>query len=56
VPLSGIRELDRDWFGDDERSTWRAMLEHLRWIEEADLSIPPIYSVVYPKPERWAPG
>lgn len=32
------------WFGDDERPTWRAMLEHVRLIEEADLSFPIILS------------
>jgi hypothetical protein len=44
VPLSEIRELDEDWFGEDERPTWRAMLEHVRLIEEADLSFPIILS------------
>jgi hypothetical protein len=40
IPLSQIRELDEVWFGDDERPTWRAMLEHIRLIDEADLSFP----------------
>jgi hypothetical protein len=44
IPLSEIRELDDDWFGEDERPTWRAMLEHMRLIEEADLSFPIILS------------
>jgi hypothetical protein len=44
IPLSQIRELDEDWFGDDERPTWRAMVEHMRLIEEADLSFPIILS------------
>ncbi|HUE84566.1 MAG TPA: hypothetical protein VMO26_00665 [Vicinamibacterales bacterium] len=44
VPLSEIRELDDVWFGDDERPTWRAMLEHIRLIEDADLSFPIILS------------
>lgn len=44
IPLSEIRELDKDWFGEDERPTWRAMLEHMRLIEEADVSFPIILS------------
>ena len=44
VPLRSIRELDEEWFGDDERRTWRAMIEHIRLIEEADLSFPIILS------------
>jgi len=44
VPLSEIRELDEPWFGEDERPTWRAMLEHVRLIDEADLAYPIILS------------
>ena len=44
VPLSAIREIDQDCFGEDEPSTWRAMVEHIRLIEEADLSYPIILS------------
>jgi hypothetical protein len=44
VPLAQIRELDQEWFGDDERPTWRTMLAHIRLIEEADLSFPIILS------------
>ncbi|HEY3043980.1 MAG TPA: hypothetical protein VGJ39_08140 [Vicinamibacterales bacterium] len=44
VPLAAIRELDEVWFGEDERPTWRAMLAHIRLIEEADLSFPIILS------------
>ena len=44
VPLSSIRELDDPWFGSDEPQTWRAMLEHLQLIDEADLSYPIILS------------
>jgi hypothetical protein len=44
VPLSAIRELDEDFFGDDERPTWRTMLGHMRLIDEADLSYPIILS------------
>ena len=38
VPLSAIRELDEKWFGDDVGQTWRAMVEHVRLMDEADLS------------------
>src|SRR5262245_39793825 len=44
IPLSQIQELDEEWLGDDERRTWRAVLEHVRLIEEADLSFPIILS------------
>ncbi len=46
VQLNTIRELDEVyWFsGDDTRPTCRAVLEHTRLIEEADLSIPIILS------------
>jgi hypothetical protein len=44
VPLDQIRELDEEWFGDDERPTWRALLEHVRLIEEGRFSYPIILS------------
>jgi hypothetical protein len=44
VSLSAIRELDENFFGDDEPPTWRNMLSHLRLIDEADLSYPIILS------------
>jgi hypothetical protein len=44
VRLSDIRELDESWSGEDERPTWRAMIEHLHLIEQADLSFPIILS------------
>lgn len=44
IPLSDIPELNEDWFGEDERPTWRAMIEHIGLIEEADLSFPIILS------------
>ena len=44
VPLDSIRELDEPWHGDDEPPTWRAMLEHIRLIDAADLSYPIILS------------
>src|SRR5262245_19180563 len=44
VALLEIRELDQEWSGSDERQTWRAMVEHVKLIEEADLSFPIILS------------
>lgn len=44
VPLSAIRELDEEWFGQEERPTWMAMLEHIRLIESSNLSYPIILS------------
>jgi hypothetical protein len=44
IPLTKIRELDEAWSGDDESATWRAMLEHLKLIDDADLSFPIILS------------
>ncbi|MGH7567799.1 MAG: hypothetical protein ACREL9_02340 [Gemmatimonadales bacterium] len=44
IPLSTIRELDEVWFGEHEAPTWRAMLGHMKLIEEAELSFPIILS------------
>jgi hypothetical protein len=44
IPLSKIRELDEVWAVDDGPQTWRAMVEHLKLIDEADLSFPIILS------------
>ena len=44
VPLREIRELDEEWFGEDEHPTWRAMVDHMRLIEDADGSFPIILS------------
>lgn len=44
ISLSEIRELDEGWFGEDERPTWRAMVEHMRLVEAADLSFPIVLS------------
>ena len=44
MPLAAIRELDQPWLGEDEAPSWRALLEHMRLIEEADLSFPIIRS------------
>jgi len=40
VSLAEIRELDEAWPGDEGPITWRAILEHVRLIDEADLSFP----------------
>jgi hypothetical protein len=44
IPLSRIREFDETWSGEDEPPTWRALLEHMKLIEEADISFPIILS------------
>lgn len=44
IALAQIRELDESCFGGDEEPTWRAMLEHVRLMDEADLSFPVILS------------
>jgi hypothetical protein len=41
VPLSAIRELDELW---SDKQTWRKLVEHLKLIDEADLSYPIILS------------
>jgi hypothetical protein len=44
VPLSSLRELDEVWAEGNERATWRAVVEHMRLIQEADLAFPIILS------------
>jgi hypothetical protein len=44
IALDAVDELDRPWTGDGEKQTWRALLEHVRLIEDADLSYPIILS------------
>jgi hypothetical protein len=44
VPLSSISELNQNWCGEDERPTWNSLIEHLKLIDEADLSFPIILS------------
>jgi len=44
IALSEIRELDEAWVGEDERPTWHTMLEHMKLIDDADLSFPIILS------------
>ena len=46
VSLDSIRELDETfWFGDkNDKPTCRAIVEHMRLVEEADLSCPIILS------------
>ena len=40
VQLSSIRELDEAFHSDEEPSTWRAMVDHVRLMDAADLSFP----------------
>lgn len=40
IPLTAIRELDEPWADHGEPITWRGIVEHLKLIEEADLSFP----------------
>ena len=42
--LTDIRELDEEWVSGEERPTWRALVAHLRLIEQADLAFPIILS------------
>jgi hypothetical protein len=44
IALHQIRELDEASFGEDEPPTWRALVEHVKLIEGADLSFPIILS------------
>lgn len=44
VRLNEIRELTEARLGDSEPLTWRALLGHIRLIDEADLSFPIILS------------
>jgi hypothetical protein len=44
LPLSAIAELDKPCVGDAETPTWRTILEHIRLIQEADISYPIILS------------
>jgi hypothetical protein len=44
VPLAALQELDEVVFGEGEPATWRAMIEHIKLIDEADLSFPIILS------------
>jgi hypothetical protein len=43
IPLGQIRELDQPWFSEGH-STWRDMVDHIKLIDEADLSFPIILS------------
>ncbi len=44
IPLAELGELDEEWHGDDAPLTWRALLEHVRLMDDADLSFPIILS------------
>ncbi len=40
ILLTQIRELDETWFGKEEPGSWRELLEHVKLMDEADLSFP----------------
>ena len=44
IPLTAVRELDEPFWSDDDTTTWRAFVEHVRFLEAADLSFPIILS------------
>src|SRR5689334_18248198 len=44
VPLSEIHELDEVWSDDEGPVTWRVIAEHVKLMDEADLSFPIILS------------
>ena len=44
MPLGDIRELEEAWHCDEDRPTWRDVIEHVGLIEAADLSFPIILS------------
>ena len=44
VRLADIRELDEVWDDEEKRPTWRAIVEHMTLIDQADLSFPIILS------------
>jgi hypothetical protein len=44
VALADIRELGEPWFGSGESPTWRALVEHVKLMDAADLSFPIILS------------
>lgn len=44
VALTAIRELNEPFHGDDEVTTWQTVIDHIRLIEECDLSYPIILS------------
>ena len=40
MALSDIRELSEPWFGSGEAPTWRALVEHVKLLDAADLAFP----------------
>jgi hypothetical protein len=44
VSLGSIRELDEVWLRPDKCPSWRALIEHMTLVQEADLSYPIIIS------------
>src|SRR4029450_2969206 len=44
IPLAQLRDLGAGLVEEEERPTWRSFLEHVRYIDEADLAFPIILS------------
>ncbi len=44
IPLDDIRELDEPWVADSDRPTWRELVQHVAWIDAAELEYPIILS------------
>jgi hypothetical protein len=44
IPLRQIRELDENWCSEGKPISWRSVLEHVKLMDEADLSYPIILS------------
>ena len=44
VAIESLTTLDEPWAGEGDEQTWREMIQHIRLIEEADLSYPVILS------------
>ena len=40
IRITDLGELDRKWTGDGEAPTWRDLIDHIRLIDQADLSYP----------------
>ena len=40
IRITDLGELDRKWSGEDEAPTWRGLIDHIRLINDADLSFP----------------
>lgn len=44
MPLERIREFNEEWHGDGEIPTWRAFIEHMALVKDADPSFPILLS------------